>query len=301
MAGAGTAAPGTSTREALSPGQFFGEVVGRYRASGVVLSELRHARRRVFPSHSHRLAYFCLLLSGRYEERVAGRSFAQRPMTLAFHPPGMDHRDEVGERGGTFFSVEVEAEWLERLRDEGRVHLGFAVLSFGEPLWLAARLYRELRAGDACSALAIEGLVLELLAAAGRLARVEERRPPGWLPRVEDMLRERFRDGLTLDALAVEAGVHPAYLSRTFRRFRGRTPGQLLQELRVRAVCQGLADPDRSLADLALEAGFADQSHCTRVFKRVTGMTPGAFRTAGRALDSRGESRRCEGRESSSD
>lgn len=201
-------------------------------------------------------------------------------MTLVFHPPGMDHRDEVGERGAAFFSVEVEEAWLERLRDEGRTRLGFTVLSSGEPPWLAARLYRELRAGDACSGLAIEGLVLELLAAAGRLSRVEERRPPGWLSRVDTMLREGFRDGLTLDALAAEVGVHPAYLSRTFRRFRGRTPGEVLQELRVRAVCQGLADPDRSLADLALEAGFADQSHCTRVFKRVTGMTPGAFRAA---------------------
>ena len=53
---------------------------------------------------------------------------------------------------------------------------------------------------------------------------------------------------------------------------------ELLQELRVRHVCERLADLEVPLADLALEAGFADQSHCTRVFKRLTGTTPGAWR-----------------------
>lgn len=264
--------------EPLPAGQFFGKVAGRYRASGIMLSELRHAQRNAFPLHSHRLAYFCLLLSGSYSERIAGRVFAQQPMTLVYHPPETDHKDEVGERGARFFSVEVDERWTERLREEGKVRLDFAVLSSGEPLWIASRLYRELRAGDACSGLAVEGLVLELLAATGRLARTDERRPPGWLSRVESLLRERFRESLSLDDLASEAGVHPAHLSRTFRRFHGRTPGEYVQELRVRAVCQGLADRDRSLADLAFEAGFADQSHCTRVFKSLTGTTPGAFR-----------------------
>lgn len=266
--------------ETLRPGQFFGEVVGRYRASGIVLSELRHTGRRDFPRHSHCLAYFCLLLSGGYSERIAGRVLAQQPMTLVYHPPDTDHKDEVGERGARMFSVEVDERWIERLREEGKARLDLAVLSSGEPLWLASRLYRELRAGDDCSGLAIEGLVLELLAATGRLARTDERRPPGWLPRVEALLRDRFRESLSLDDLAAEAGVHPAHLSRTFRRFRGRTPGEYVQELRVRAVCQGLADRDRPLADLAFEAGFADQSHCTRVFKSLTGTTPGAFRAA---------------------
>lgn len=267
-------------QEPLPAGQFFGEVLGRYRSSGVVLSELCHTRRRAFPAHSHQLAYLCLLLSGVYAERIAGRLHPQEPMTLVFHPPGMDHCDEVGEHGARFFGIEVEEHWLERLREEGRLRLDLAVLSSGEPLGLAARLYRELRAGAAGCDLAIEGLVLELLALAGRLPWTDERRPPGWLPKVEALLREGFRETLRLETLAAEAGVHPAYLSRTFRRFRGHTPGDSVQELRVRAVCQGLAIGDRPLAELALEAGFADQSHCNRVFKRLTGMTPGTFRAA---------------------
>jgi AraC family transcriptional regulator len=269
--------------EPLGAGSFFGEVLERHRAPGLVLTDLRHREQRRFPWHSHELAYFCLLLKGGYGEQIGGESVSYRPMTLIFHPPGREHRDEVGEHGGRFFNVEVGWPWLERLREESRPALGFTVLTSGEPLWLVARLYRELCSPGAATDLVVDGLVLELLAAAGRLAQIDERYPPAWLATVESLLRESYCEPLTLDHLAAAAGVHPCHVSRTFRRFRGRTPGDFVHELRIRHVCEGLADPDRSLADLAVDAGFADQSHCNRVFKQVTGMTPGSFRTALRA------------------
>ena len=265
--------------EPLGAGSFFGEVLERHRAPGLVLTDLRHHQRRRFPRHSHQLAYFCLLLEGGYEEQIGSRSVSHRPMTLAFHPPELEHRDEVGEGGGRFFSVEVGEQRIERLREESRPALGFTVLTSGEPLWIAARLYRELRSPGAATDLVVDGLVLELLAATCRVAR-SERHPPTWLATVEDLLRASYCEPLTLDHLATAAGVHPCHVSRTFRRFRGVTPGDFVHELRVRHVCAGLADPDRTLADLAMDAGFADQSHCTRVFRQVTGMTPGGFRAA---------------------
>jgi transcriptional regulator GlxA family with amidase domain len=91
-------------------------------------------------------------------------------------------------------------------------------------------------------------------------------------------VRARYRESLPLAVLAAEAGVHPAYLSRVFRRFTGVSPGEMTRELRVRRVCEALADKDRPLAELALEAGFADQAHMTRIFTRYTGTPPGALR-----------------------
>jgi AraC family transcriptional regulator len=101
--------------------------------------------------------------------------------------------------------------------------------------------------------------------------------------RVEELLREGFRERLTLDRLAAEAGVHPAHVARVFRRVRGRSIADYRRELRVQAACSSLADPETTLADVAAATGFADQSHFTRVFKKVTGMTPAAFRSLVRA------------------
>ena len=264
--------------EPLAAGQFYSTVACRRSCGGAVLSELRHERRRQFPHHCHERAYFGLLLAGSYTEHLGGRSYPHGPMSLAFHPPGIDHHDEVEQPGTLLLTIEVADILLDRLREESRPAVDFKVFAGGEPVRLSALLYRELRRGESGTDLEIEELLFDLLASSLCRPGVDETREPAWLRRVEALLRESFREALSLDRLAAEAGVHPGHLTRTFRRYRGYTPGEYLQQLRVRRVCEGLAHPDPPLVDLALEAGFADQSHCTRVFRRLVGLPPGAFR-----------------------
>jgi AraC family transcriptional regulator len=106
---------------------------------------------------------------------------------------------------------------------------------------------------------------------------------------VRELLTERCTAAFTLAGLAAEAGVHPGYLAAAFRRHFGCTPGGYVRRQRVALTCRHLSDSDTPLADVALLAGFADQSHFTRVFKRQTGLTPAAYRklTAGAAGRSR--------------
>jgi AraC-like DNA-binding protein len=78
--------------------------------------------------------------------------------------------------------------------------------------------------------------------------------------------------------LAREVGVHPVALARAFRARFGSTPGAYLRQLRLAWSVSELTDGTRSIAEIAVEAGFADQSHFTRVFRRACGETPGAFR-----------------------
>jgi AraC family transcriptional regulator len=78
--------------------------------------------------------------------------------------------------------------------------------------------------------------------------------------------------------VAARVGVHPFHLSKVFRRFRRQTMGDYVQRLRVQYACRLLTSGETSLAEVALAAGFADQSHFTRVCRRLTGTTPGALR-----------------------
>jgi AraC family transcriptional regulator len=278
-------APGPALPAAQPPpaeASFVGEVAAQRRGHDLLLTELCHPARRAFPHHAHRYAYLSLLLAGGYREQAAGRALVQRPLAVTFHPPDLEHRDEVAEGGVRLLCVEVGESWLGHLREEGPLALDLRALPGGEAVRLAVRLFRELRQWDeATSPLLAEGLAVELLARAASRARrrpVHERHPPAWLGRVEELLRATFHHPPGLERLAAEAGVHPVHLARTFRHFRGCTLGAYVQELRVRRVWAGAADPRLSLADLALEAGFADQSHCTRVFRQRTGVTPGALR-----------------------
>jgi len=119
------------------------------------------------------------------------------------------------------------------------------------------------------------------LAARRDSTRPAGRRPPPWLRAAEEFLRANFMQAIDLRQVAAASGVHPVHLARVFRQFYGSTPGQYVRALRLdwaasQLAAAGAAAP--SLASLAQQAGFSDQSHFTRAFKRHTGLTPAQYR-----------------------
>jgi AraC-like DNA-binding protein len=89
-------------------------------------------------------------------------------------------------------------------------------------------------------------------------------------------IRENLARRITVDELADIARLSVFQLSRAFRREHETTPYRLVMEIRIRHATDMLG-AGASIADTALRAGFADQSHFTRHFKRLTGMTPGQY------------------------
>lgn len=266
------------TSQTLRPGHFYGQILHKHVRRGIILAELKHDRAGRLPTHSHELAFFNLLLDGGYSETFGRRTAALKPLTIIFHPSGITHHDEIGQAGIRIFSVELQDEWLDRLRECGVAPQSSIGLPGSELSRLAVRLYREYLNRDCCSGLTIEGLVLEMLALVARPERLPERWPPAWLAKVEELLRTGFNQNLTIMEVAAQVAVHPAHLSRVFRQFHHQAIGDYLHQLRIQFACQQLTDPAVALAAIAMESGFADQSHFTRVFRRCTGMTPGAFR-----------------------
>ncbi len=99
----------------------------------------------------------------------------------------------------------------------------------------------------------------------------------GAVRRVRQLIHERYREDLHLAELAETARLSPFHLLRVFDRETGLTPHVYLVQVRVQSARELLAGP-LSLAQVAAEAGFADQSHLTRAFKRQYGLTPGRYR-----------------------
>jgi AraC family transcriptional regulator len=263
----------------MGPGEFYGTVARNARIAGLHLTDVRHGRERSLPRHEHELTYFSLLLDGAYTEIVGRRLFRYRPGSVGFHPAGLSHRDEIGTCGGRFFCIELDGLWLERARElELRVRDSPEIYE-GEVAMLALRLHHEMRLHDDCAPLAVEGLALDMLAALAReLSPFPSTRPPAWLLRVKERLHDEIRPRPALSDLALDASVHPVYLARAFRRFERCSVGEYARRLRVEKACCAILKGDRSLAEIALEAGFADQAHFTRVFKRLVGVPPGRFR-----------------------
>ena len=97
---------------------------------------------------------------------------------------------------------------------------------------------------------------------------------PTWLATLLDYLDDTFEQEWTLTNMAAEVGVHPVYLCRTFSEHFNCTLGQYIRKLRVLRGRQLLEIDDGTVAEIALQSGFADQSHFTRVFKKHFGFTP---------------------------
>jgi AraC family transcriptional regulator len=152
--------------------------------------------------------------------------------------------------------------------------------------WLGWRLAGELHASDVAAPLAAEGLALELLAATNRERAVDRRstRPPRWLANAEEILRARLGEPVRLRDLAAATGVHPAHLARVFRAHYGVSVGEYSRQLRLSWAAAQLASGDTPVATVAADAGFADQSHFTRLFKRHVGMTPARYRQHARSV-----------------
>ena len=100
--------------------------------------------------------------------------------------------------------------------------------------------------------------------------------------RVLEMIEAALDARLTIEALAREAGLSPAHFARAFKETMGRAPHQYLLALRLARARRLLETTDLGLSDIAQRAGFADQAHFTRLFKRAFGATPGALVRASR-------------------
>jgi AraC-like DNA-binding protein len=82
----------------------------------------------------------------------------------------------------------------------------------------------------------------------------------------------------SVEQIARECHVDPAYLCRLFRRFDHQTPHQLLLRLKMNFAAQRLQDPGTLVKQVAAELGYDDPFHFSRAFKNVFGLSPEAFR-----------------------
>jgi AraC family transcriptional regulator len=107
----------------------------------------------------------------------------------------------------------------------------------------------------------------------GRLAPWQERR-------AKEILRAKLQGGVPLKEVARECGLSASHFSHAFRRTLGVAPHNWLIEQRILLSKEKLRDDRLSLAGVAAECGFCDQSHFTQHFTRIVGVSPGAWRRA---------------------
>jgi AraC-like DNA-binding protein len=263
----------------LESGSYFGSTRHLYGGTGLSVAETIFEGECDLPPHEHENPFFCLVLNGMGTRSWQGKLGAEAPMALTVFPAEVPHANHWYGDGGQVLHVEFSRAWLERLRGAARILERPADFGHGAPVWLARRLLEEARTQDDASPLIMEGLALELLGECSRApAAASAAGAPRWLAKARTLMQERHGERLSLETIAEYCAVSSDHLARAFRRHYGTTVGDHLRSLRIDAACRALAETERSLAEIALAAGFTDQSHFGRVFQRHMRMPPGAFR-----------------------
>ena len=225
------------------------------------------------PRHEHPDATVAVVLRGGFVGRYAGVERDCSPMTVVVEPAGASHANRFGALTTTVLTLSLAPpHTLEAVAHRP---------TFARDAYLAGLAQQadmELHRPDELTAMAVEGLALELVARLGRTPA--EGGVPRWLAEARDLLHERFAESLRLGEVASAVGVEPQRLARAFRGVYREPIASYVRRLRVNAAAELLvAGPDPSIAAIAAEVGFADQSHLTRCFARILGVTPARYRS----------------------
>ena len=264
-----------------------------WRADGVPVEAMHaHFTSHVYHRHSHESYSFGVTETGAQAFTCRnGRHVSGRGMVMTFNPDDPHDGHAAADDGFTYRMVHIWPEF-------------FASLT-GTPL----PLFRSPVIEDTALAAALRRLHLALTGPASELERYERlartarllvRHAPGREPtprggasedgpppsrpdhRVAARIRELIHStpaDLTADDLAAAAGCSRFAAYRAFSGAYGLAPSDYQRQLRIR-VARGLLCDGVSPARAAAEAGFADQAHLTRWFRRYYGVTPGAYLAA---------------------
>jgi AraC family transcriptional regulator len=261
----------------LGSGDYFGETVTVRRFGPFAVTASRYPAGHLLPQHCHEQAAVCVVLAGGMTEQALGRETVCTRGWLVYNGAGEEHQDRVLAGGAEGLNIDLPSEWLPRLREAVGARETVSYRHAGAEVTAVGALQVAMGTPDSLQALRGEEAIVRLL---DSLCHAGQRhgRPPRWLARAEELIRDRHRGGLRLGDVADAAGVHPAHLCREFRRCFGCTMTQYAARLRADAALEEVLRSAVPLAAVAARAGFADQAHLTRAIRKHFGTTPGALR-----------------------
>ncbi len=270
-----------------------GECAKIWRADDIGDIELLHARyiHYSFARHTHEGAAVGVIEEGAESFYYRGAIHTAPVGRIVVFNPSEAHTGQgADERGWRFRMFYLDSRLLQQAAAEltGRpTDIPF----FAEPIISdpeTASMLRSLHMSLDGSGTALERQSKFIWTFANLVKRHADARPverplgneKSVVATVRDYLEKHYRENVSLNEIATVSGLSSYHLIRVFRAETGLPPHAYLEQVRINRARHRLRNGD-SIADVAFLTGFADQSHFSRHFKKMTGVTPGQYqRTA---------------------
>jgi AraC-like DNA-binding protein len=222
----------------------------------------------VVSEHAHDWPVLSIFVIGGYSNTTEMDRISIFGPSAILYRAGAAHQNDIGPTGFEQIEIEFDPDWLGR-----RLPSPMPVSR-----WIggwAARASREL--ARTCVAETDEATVRTAMRRFIEAGRHHAPRPrPSWVDWIDARLR---RDpNVKLRDIAESLGRHPSYLGTAYRLATGEAAAQVAARMRVERAAKLLRESDTVAAMIAADAGFFDQSHMIRTFRRVLGRTPSDVR-----------------------
>jgi AraC family transcriptional regulator len=259
---------------------FVGPAIHAHGRGEVTVHESAFSADLIIPAHVHDQPVVSLMLSGVAAEVIDRNKRDLSEQDLLFTPAFEQHAYTFP-RAGRWLNMQYSPGWLARVSEQPlALPISSQLIRNRSAVAWATRVRTEVRQPDSCSGLAIDGAMILMIAEISRVRADKESTRPRWLRTVEEAIETYIASPPSTEALAALAGVHPSHLLRVFRKYNGATISNFVRRRRIELARHQVALGKLSLSAIALDAGFSDQSHFTKVFRQTFGDTPAQYARA---------------------
>lgn len=256
----------------LGKGHYLGKIVDKYETDGIGLNVTTYSNdHSTSQMHCHENLHISFVLDGGSSEKRVGKEVERLPGNIEFYHSGENHQTIQKLFPSKNINLEVDALFLRKY-SLSEASICKAITQNPEGKFLLLKMYWEMVASDQGTSTAISMLFLDLITRSE--SRNSYQSTPAWVKKVRELINDRWNEKLTLQDLALTAGINPITVSKNFRKYFGCTFGEYVRNVKVEKSLPCLRTPSASLTETAYFCNFADQSHFTRTFKTLTGFLP---------------------------
>lgn len=254
-------------------GEFHGDVIARAECNGVVFAATKRRKSVKVPVHIHDYHSIKALVSGVHHYAMSDGTIRHSiPNVWYYSPPFEPHSHEACESDITSLGILIPVDKMPEVDLPARMQFRGEVAQHSIHI-----IQEQLKLTEPSERILLAAFNLIL----GYMLQGSQETPddwPAWLTPVKNLIDQDALGHRSVKEIAAFANVHPSHLARSFRKFFGQPITEYMRDRKLEWCYQKVQTTDWKLGKIATLAGFADQAHFCRVFKRRYGRSPSDFR-----------------------
>lgn len=250
--------------------KYFGTTENSIKTESFNISITNHLANSEILKHSHAKPYLCLLVSGIYNEKSNIDNLVSCGDVI-YRTADYEHSNSFYDKDSLCLNIEINNQ--EHLMNQNN----FVLPTSQSKQKGRIEIYKVLYALKQ----RLPNDLLDIYCYESMLTHIKMSRIKGnliWIKEIKEIINDNPTSPLSLEKLSLEFGLHPNYIVRKFKEVTGHKLSDYLTKIRLENSIKHLIKTESSMTEIAINAGFYDQSHFNRNFKNYLATTPLTFR-----------------------